>query len=357
MKYDLTGNNWLELLYEDRSFWVPAYLKSVFWAGMSTTQKSESMNAFFDGYVHSETTLKEFVDQFNNALRKKVEVEIVADFNSNNQTISCVSHFNIEKQFQKLYTNAKFKEVQGDVLDEISIDDHIKTVQYSVYYNEEEMEVKCNYALFETRCILCRHAFRICQLKKINVLLDRYLLDHWKKDLKRRYTLLRSSYDDQRDKSDARNYEFVIKRCSQLATKISSDNKQVSAFLRVLNEFDTTCDASAQESTFDQNRAKPDEVLDKGKKVLSPNMVRGKGRPPSKRKMPPVEKLATKRKRPTCRKILVDETQLGDTAGSQQHQFDDGVGVGTQTSILTQSTPLGNEMSDSIDAMYVPPWC
>ncbi|XP_042956418.1 protein FAR-RED IMPAIRED RESPONSE 1-like [Carya illinoinensis] len=274
--YDLVGNKWLQFLYEERSSWVPAYLKSVFWAGMSTTQRSESMNAFFDSYVHSGTTLKEFVDQFDNALRKKVEVETIADFNSTNQTIPCLSHFNIEKQFQNLYTNAKFKEVQGellglmccncwlvsthgcilkyDVLDEISIDDHIKPVQYSVYYNEEEVEVKCTCALFETRGILCRHALRVCQLKRINVLPDVYVLDRWRKGIKRRYTLLRSSYDDQRDRSDAKNYELVVKRCSQLATKISSDNEKVSALLRVVNDFETKCEGSTLESTCEQTK-------------------------------------------------------------------------------------------------------
>ncbi|KAF5477465.1 hypothetical protein F2P56_004102, partial [Juglans regia] len=115
-KYDLRGNSWLQSLYEERTFWVPVYLKDVFWAGMSTTQRSESMNAFFDGYDHSGTTLKEFVDQFDNALRKKVEVETTADFNSINQTIPCVSPFNFEKQFQKVYTNAKFKEFQKELI-------------------------------------------------------------------------------------------------------------------------------------------------------------------------------------------------------------------------------------------------
>ncbi|XP_042972881.1 protein FAR1-RELATED SEQUENCE 5-like [Carya illinoinensis] len=318
-KYDLIGNNWLQTLYEERSFWVPVFLKSVFWVGMSTTQRSESMNAFFDGYVHAGTTLKEFVDQFDNALRKKVEVETTADFNSTNQTIPCISPFNIEKQFQKVYTNAKFKEVQRefmglmgcncwlvstqgciltfDVLDEISFDEQTKRVHYSVYYNEDECEVKCTCGLFEMRGIICRHALRVCQLKNINVLPKVYFLDRWRKDLKKHYTLIRSSYDDLRGRSDTRNYELMIQRCSKLAAKISSNNDKVHAFLHYVDDFDKSCEGSTCQSTIQSNMANPTVVLDKGKKILSPNVVRGKGRPPNKRKVPRVEKLATKRKK------------------------------------------------------------
>ncbi|XP_057512826.1 protein FAR-RED IMPAIRED RESPONSE 1-like [Actinidia eriantha] len=57
-KYELESNTWLEGLYSERKRWVPAYLKDVFWAGMSSTQRSESINAYFDGYIHSKTTLK-----------------------------------------------------------------------------------------------------------------------------------------------------------------------------------------------------------------------------------------------------------------------------------------------------------
>jgi hypothetical protein len=90
---------------------VPTYMKDTFWTGMNITQRSESINAFFDGYVHSHTTLKEFVDQFNRALKKMVENETCADFDSFNSMISCISPLPLEKQFQDVYTNSKFKEV------------------------------------------------------------------------------------------------------------------------------------------------------------------------------------------------------------------------------------------------------
>jgi transposase-like protein len=109
--HHLHDNAWLRGLYNERTFWVLAYMKDTFWAGMNTTQRSESLNAFFDRYVHSQTTLKEFVDQFDSALRQMVENEKLADFDSFNRTIPCISPLPLEKQFQDVYTNAKFKEI------------------------------------------------------------------------------------------------------------------------------------------------------------------------------------------------------------------------------------------------------
>jgi hypothetical protein len=76
--------------------------KYTFWAGM---------NSFFYGYVHSQTTLKEFVDEYDTALRRMVKNETRVDFDSFNRTIPCIRALQLEKQFQVVYTNAKFKEV------------------------------------------------------------------------------------------------------------------------------------------------------------------------------------------------------------------------------------------------------
>jgi len=48
---------------------------------------------FFYGYVHSKTTLKEFVHQFDNALRRMVENEKKADFNYFNRMIPCLTPY------------------------------------------------------------------------------------------------------------------------------------------------------------------------------------------------------------------------------------------------------------------------
>ena len=47
-------------MYRLRAYWVDAYLKDIFWAGMTTGQSAESINSFFDGFVNANAKLVEF---------------------------------------------------------------------------------------------------------------------------------------------------------------------------------------------------------------------------------------------------------------------------------------------------------
>lgn len=48
-------------------------------------------------------------------LRSMVEKESHDDFHSFATWIPCVTHFKIEKQFQNVYTNSKFQELQKEL--------------------------------------------------------------------------------------------------------------------------------------------------------------------------------------------------------------------------------------------------
>jgi len=129
------------------------------------------MNAFFDGYVYSKTSLKQFVEQYERALRNKVEKEFHADFKSFSQMIPCATTFEMKKQFQAVYTISKFREVQNEFTGKVYCDvlsekeecfwmtyevrehvvhhEHRKKKTFCVSFRRDMLEVVCSCHLFE----------------------------------------------------------------------------------------------------------------------------------------------------------------------------------------------------------------
>ncbi|XP_042983395.1 protein FAR1-RELATED SEQUENCE 5-like [Carya illinoinensis] len=314
------------VLYSERTYWVPVFLKEYFWAGMSTTQRSESMNAFFDGYVHAKTNLKEFVDQYDNVLRKKIENEISADFHSFSVTIPCISRSPIEKRFQELYTNAKFREVQQQVMgvldmnpyllrrdgvkktylveDEVRVEEFCKNITYYVDFNEENCEVKCSCGLFQMRGILCRHVLSIFKCNGIKSLPARYILDRWRKDIKRRYTLIHSAYDSGHQREDTNRYSTLLNICYQMITRAAGSKEHTEDATKKLNAM-IELYGDNQEPPSMTKIGEETTIIGSSKQVLSPQVVRGKGRPPSLRRASRMEQHIRKGKAKTKKANLL----------------------------------------------------
>ncbi|XP_042422989.1 protein FAR-RED IMPAIRED RESPONSE 1-like [Zingiber officinale] len=183
-EFNLEKNDWLNSLYEIRHKWMPVYVKDKFWAGMSTSQRSESMNAFFDDYVHSKTTLKQFIEQYDNALKSKIEKEDNSDFASFNSIIPVISGNPIEKQFQSM---------------------------------------KCLCRLFEFRGIVCRHLMSVIVKRNITIVPENYILERWRKDIKRGYQGITNIYDDSYHHAEERqrynNLQPLLQEVGQLGSK------------------------------------------------------------------------------------------------------------------------------------------
>lgn len=65
-----SNDTWFKNIFSIREKWVPAYLSGQFWAGMTTTQRVESMNNFLNKYLKKRENLGEFVENFEEALRR-----------------------------------------------------------------------------------------------------------------------------------------------------------------------------------------------------------------------------------------------------------------------------------------------
>jgi hypothetical protein len=114
-KYELVENDWLKKLYMRREKWVPAYLRTTFCAGMSTTQRSESMNKFFKDYVRSSTIVSEFVYHYEKTLDARYFKEKEKDVKTKTSRPILKTCYKMEVEAAKVYTRKSFLMFQEEL--------------------------------------------------------------------------------------------------------------------------------------------------------------------------------------------------------------------------------------------------
>lgn len=81
---------------------------------MSITQRSKSINSFFDKYVSKKTSLKEFVEKYKLALHDRQKAEMQVDFNHGTSSLFLRPHLVLRSRCQgfmhkKFLRNFKLK--------------------------------------------------------------------------------------------------------------------------------------------------------------------------------------------------------------------------------------------------------
>lgn len=252
--YNLVENEWLSSLFLNRSRWVPVYVKQTFWAGMSILQRGEKMSSFFDEHVNSKTSLKRFLQHYDDAMKSKVEKENKADYDSMNSTYKLITGCYFEKQFQDAYTNSIFKLFQDelramlfcnfivekveDAVTTFKVTDILKRkdgntrirVAYSVRYNEAEFDICCSCHLFESKGIVCRHITKILIDKDVKEIPPRYILTRWRKGIKHQHYYVTSCYEDQDASERCLRFDALCSSFSE-AAEIAAGSTEMSEFL------------------------------------------------------------------------------------------------------------------------------
>ncbi|KAF2318946.1 hypothetical protein GH714_011925 [Hevea brasiliensis] len=195
-KFNLREVEWVQSLYEDRKYWVPTFMRDVSFAGLSTTLRSESVSSLFDKYVHWETSMREFIEQYKLILEDRYEEEARADFDSWHETPEMKSPSPFEKQMSFVYTHEIFKKFQFEVLgaaachlkkeeteDETTtiytVKDFEDNQNYMVEWNESKSEICCLCRSFEYKGYLCRHAIVVLQMSGVFRIPPKYVLQRW----------------------------------------------------------------------------------------------------------------------------------------------------------------------------------
>ncbi|KAL4305907.1 hypothetical protein AHAS_Ahas16G0125200 [Arachis hypogaea] len=185
-------------MFADRHMWVPVFFKNEFWAGMRSTQRSESMHLVFNKYLNSKSFLLQFVRQYQNCVIDKEQKELECDAADLRGIIPCVFSSPIEKQFQREYTNSMFRDVQDQFIKEVDCDissinhhgtsivcevDQQKMVfdmlvysRYQVMYCSQSSKVQCDCFRFQLNGILCCHSLAVLLHFRVTAVSSQYIL-------------------------------------------------------------------------------------------------------------------------------------------------------------------------------------
>ncbi|KAJ1695637.1 hypothetical protein LUZ63_012335 [Rhynchospora breviuscula] len=218
--HSLQENEWLSDMYDIRKSWVPVYLNEYFWAGMISTQRSESINSFLDRYVNSKTTLRNFVRCFDLALARLRRRESDENYECVRGQSRLISKWNsIEQQFAEVYTNNMFIKFQQEIkalidskftlcerqgnIKVYNIDDGER--KFKVEFNCQDETYTCECHRFETNGLVCRHALLVYKQEDVAHVPSKYILDRWSKSFKRNYLNERAIAVSVRERRETHN--------------------------------------------------------------------------------------------------------------------------------------------------------
>ncbi|XP_061343474.1 protein FAR1-RELATED SEQUENCE 5-like [Gastrolobium bilobum] len=197
--YGLHENEWLQSLYSIKASWIPIFNRSIFFAGMNTTQRSESINSFFDDFVTSGTTLKEFVEKYNQAVDARYDSFKKQDFESRHKERRLTLNMPLEEHAAKVYTRAiftKFSDVLSHNfrLSKEKIGGDGEWVTYRVFNRKEKdysatvkmklenKEARCSCQYFEFMGIPCEHIISIFLVENVEQIPEHMILRRWSKE-------------------------------------------------------------------------------------------------------------------------------------------------------------------------------
>ncbi|RYR18028.1 hypothetical protein Ahy_B03g062661 [Arachis hypogaea] len=301
LNFGLVDNKWLSDLYEDRHIWVPIYLDHHFWAGMISTQRSESMHSFFNKFITRNSSLIQFVKQYDNCLRSRKQAERESDAADFHMIIPCATKSSIEAQFQDVYTHQKFRKIQAQFRGKANCITKLTNfaLGYSVYevgeqfsssifnkfvvtYDLVAAEVKCQCLLFESRGILCRHALSVLSFEQVSQVSPRYILERWSKKVKRQHTHIKSSHDEPLLEPRSKRFDELVFR-SQNICEFASESEELTAIMhRAYDTVMVEMEELKAKRKGTSSLSHKDANLEFVNELQSPPRIRTKGRPKNK---------------------------------------------------------------------------
>ncbi|KAL6269599.1 hypothetical protein ACE6H2_026510 [Prunus campanulata] len=183
---------------KDHENWVPSYVKHVFSAGMSSSQRAESCHAFFKQYINRKNTLMEFIVRFERAVGSQRHKELMADRVDTNEKPPLPFRTPMQHQMARIYTReilemferedfrsllCLFELVEQDETQcRYKVSERVNpgvTRMKELVHDKDANKAYCSCKGFEFWGIPCRHILAFLRMKQVEHLPDNYIVKRW----------------------------------------------------------------------------------------------------------------------------------------------------------------------------------
>ncbi|XP_073005076.1 protein FAR1-RELATED SEQUENCE 12-like isoform X1 [Typha latifolia] len=292
-KYDLKDNDWLRKLYAEREIWALVYGRHTFCADITSTLRSDNLNAVLKEYLKLEVDLPYFLKQYDKLVVGKRFAEQQADYLANQGTAR-IPPLRLLWQASSAYTPAVFEVFRleyelllscmvyscGEVgtISEYEVTVKDKPRVHFVRFDSSDCTVVCSCKMFDFVGVQCCHVLKVLDCRNIKELPQHYILKRWRKDAKSDTLRGNCCYtpDDDPKLSLSKRYSSLCRILYKVAAK-AAENVEAYAFMesqsdqlleqverilqaRLLEKSPSSAPAKGHQQTLVQNEGSNNEM-------------------------------------------------------------------------------------------------
>ncbi|XP_030483329.2 protein FAR1-RELATED SEQUENCE 5-like [Cannabis sativa] len=299
-QFGLEENSWCRTKYNTRGQWAETFLRGVFYGGMRTTQRCESMNNVLKRFLLANYSLREFVSQITHAIGTMRHNEAAKDFKSMH-TIPHIPAGKTDflqtyyKQAAAIFTRNIYYKVKEQIEEEepYSIshredqgDSYLFSlarfqygeIRHRVLYNKEKNELNCSCLLFESDGIPCKHIWCVMKSLDIRVIPESLILTRWRKDVKTSSSTQVGEHSSEHQKMTQLSRFGALNAYSNSMNFFASHSEATFQMAKMeLEKLNTIFRASYEEGQNSQNSQPTTTYRDNPNIIQDPVRVRTKG--------------------------------------------------------------------------------
>ncbi|XP_010276293.1 PREDICTED: protein FAR1-RELATED SEQUENCE 11 [Nelumbo nucifera] len=249
--FGLHTNRHIANLFSLRTLWALPYLRSNFFAGMTTTGQSKSINAFIQRFLSAQTRLAHFVEQVAVAVDFKDQAGEQQTMQQNLQNICLKTGAPMESHAATVLTPYAFCKLQEELVlaahyASFQMDDGSFHVRHhtkleggrKVIWIPREGIITCSCHQFEFSGILCRHALRVLSTGNCFQIPERYLPLRWRRINTSPTKLLQTTPNDHAERVQALQsmVSTLITESAKSRERLDMATEQISILLARIRE-------------------------------------------------------------------------------------------------------------------------